>query len=163
MWFLLPLTACGVTESSLIGTWTIDAYRKQTTEVVDGERNLEGSVTKGEEVDGGVTGTITFAEDESGSLSVTDDSGSGDYPISMWVLSETNLPDDFQTYYQDTCAGDWPAPLSAPELSIATEYLAFNQVWYPTGGSPLVLYARLVNDYSAIQRSCTLYTVELSR
>lgn len=160
---LLSLTACGVTESSLIGTWTINSFVQRTTDVFDGDFNLEPSVTEGEDVPVDITGTLTFDKDEAGTVSATDVGGTGDYPIIMWVLSETNLPDDFQTYYADICGRDWPSPLSAPQLIIATEYLAFNQTWYASGSGSLTLVYSAVTDYSPTQRSCQLSTLELSR
>ncbi|HND29261.1 MAG TPA: hypothetical protein PLA94_04645 [Myxococcota bacterium] len=161
---LLPLTACGITSASVEGTWTIDSFVQVSTDVFDGDGNLEPSVTEGEAVEVPVTGTITFGADELGTVTAADSGGEPvDYAIIQWVLLESDLPDDYPSYYAERCGGEWPAPISAPELTIATEYLAFNQTWYATGGNPMTLYSLLVNEYSPTQRGCILSTLTLSK
>jgi hypothetical protein len=162
--FLFSLTGCGITESSVEGTWTIDSFVQLSTDVFDGDGNLEPSVTEGEPVEMPVTGTITFGADELGTVTVADSGGEPmDYAIIQWVLVESDLPEEYPSYYADSCGGEWPAPLSAPELTIATEYLTFNQTWYAAGSNPMTLYFVLVNDYSPTQRGCILSTLALSK
>jgi hypothetical protein len=99
-----------------------------------------------------------------GTVTAADSGGEAmDYAIVQWVLVESDLPDDYPSYYADSCGGEWPAPPSAPELTIATDYLAFNQTWYPTGSNPMTMYALLVNEYSPTQRGCVLSTLVLSK